>query len=158
MQHLRFELTHPSLAAPILLHSVGKFAPPTTKNGGCLWFSARDTPDEIIDGSKAQPSKQILPTGPLTPKRPMAVRVLLNEHVVFTGTATEWSYDDYNHQCFVRFSPLVAMHCNEVVERVHVPFHRYWREVDEPRYVGIVELGEAFFTPHVVSCFNKESN
>jgi hypothetical protein len=156
MQHFLFELTHPSLPATIVLHSKGRLAPPSPDMGGVLWFSARDTPDEVIDLSPAQPSRQALPAELLTPERPVSVRVLLNGHVLFTGSATKWEYDDRQHQCFMRFSPSLAMSCDEMVKRPHKPFHPYWRDI-EPRYVGIVEISPHFFTSHVLSCFNKDA-
>jgi hypothetical protein len=154
MQHFVFELTHPSLHKPIVLHSKGKFDPPSEDSAGVFWFSARDAPDEILDGSPAQPSRQVLPVEPLTSGRPMNLCVTFNGHRVFMGSAAEWSYDDSQHQCFMRFGPLFALHCNEVTARPRYAFERYWRDINDPRYVGIVEIAPSFFTPTVVSLFH----
>lgn len=84
----------------------------------------------------------------------MKLSVTFNGHAVFTGSAAAWSYDDSQHQCFLRFGPLFALHCNEMTERPRKAFERYWRDMDDPRYVGIVEIASIFFTPTIVSLFN----
>ena len=159
MQRFRYELMHPALATPIVLHSVGAFSAPSVhpKDDRVFWFSARDAPDVIVDGGVAQPSRQLLPAEALTRERPMTVRVLLNGHEVFTGNATQWDYNDYKHQCFMRFGPMFAMCCDEdelPAGNRRRPFHSYWRDLTEPRHVGIVEIYAAFFTPTVCACFN----
>lgn len=146
VQHFQLELTHASLASPIILHCMGPTKGPfrAPEGGGQYWYSVRDTCDVIIDLSPAQPSTQILPKE-LSINSPITARLMFNGEEMLNARACEWSYKDSKHQCYLRFTPDFALDCAEMVQRRRVPFVQYWRDTSEDRRVSMMIFEEGFF-------------
>ncbi len=159
VQQFRLELTHASLKSPIILHCVGPAksefeAPPS--NVPETWYSLRDTKNAINNLDQAQPSRQILPKT-LAKDEPITAKLFFNDEEILTASAAMWSYDDYEHLCFIQFTSDFKIECPETDTRERKPMSSYWRDTTESRYAAMMVFAGSFFNAERVTQLKRLS-